>query len=112
MPTSTKPSLRFYHSKRLRVKTLKVLDSIERDEDPTQHSGALGEVVMELTTAGMDFYFLQPIEMVKMGFLLRQSANVGITGILSIMSPMIRNAIGRMDSAQLRKISKFIRQLM
>jgi hypothetical protein len=89
-----------------------VLDALERDEDATDHGDALVDLVVELTKTGMNYYFLAPLELVNMGFVVRRSASLGVSGVLSVMSPMVRNVIGRMDDGQLRKISRFIRTLM
>jgi hypothetical protein len=89
-----------------------VLDALERDEDATEHAEALGDLVVELTETGMTYFFLAPLELVKMGFVVRQSASLGLSGVQSVMSPMTRNILGRMDDGQLRKISRFIRTLM
>jgi hypothetical protein len=58
MPGSGKPSIRFFHSAPLRARTTRVLAAIARDEDPTRHVGALASVVVDLTQAGLDYYFM------------------------------------------------------
>jgi hypothetical protein len=62
---SLKPSLRFCYSEELHAKTLKLLDTLEQAADPTKHRGTLGDLVMELTNAGMDYYFLRPLRWLK-----------------------------------------------
>jgi len=111
MPAS-KPSLRFTHSAALRTQTLKVMSAIERDPDPTQHADALASLVLSLTEAGMDFYFLKPLKDGKFGFVARQAASFGISGALRVMSPIARSVLGGADAKQLRVISRHIRQLM
>lgn len=112
MRTSDKPSLRFFHSTALRTRSNKVLTAIERDQEPTQHVGALSSLVMDLTEAGLNYYFLKPLEQAKVGFVTRQTANLGMAGALRVMSPIIRRVLAGTNAAQLRVISKHIRQLM
>ena len=107
-----KPFFRFSHSKKLRTQTLKVLDKIDDAEDPTIHRGALASLVVELTDAGMTFFFLDPLHKLKMGFVMDQTANLGLSSVLRILAPMVRNIIGRMDDKQLRFVSTYIRDLM
>jgi hypothetical protein len=57
---SRKPFLRFYHSESLRAKTLAVLATLEKAKDPREHRDALADIVVELTDAGMEYYFLPP----------------------------------------------------
>jgi len=112
MRKSPKPSLRFLYSKKLHAKTLKLLDTLEQAEDPRKYKGALGDLVVELTDTGMDYYFLKPLKLAEVGFVVQQSANLGIAGALSMMGTVTRSIIGRLDKAQLLIIGDYIRQLM
>lgn len=107
-----KPFLRFYHSESLRTRTLGVLDQIRKAKDKTQHRDALAEIVVELTDSGMEYFFLRPLKIAKAGFLVEQSANLGMAATTRVLASVIRNIIGRMDNAQLMSVSGSIRQLM
>ena len=107
-----KPTLRFTHSTSLRARTLKVLAAIDRDDDPTQHAEALSSLVSDLTAAGMEFYFLKPVNDAKLSFVARQTASLGISGAVRVMSPIVRSVLGGADGKQLRVVSKHIRALM
>jgi len=111
MRKSPKPSLRFFHSEELRAKTIALLAALEQAEDPIQHRDALGDLVVELTDAGMDYYFLRPLQLAKAGFVVQQSANLGISGAVRIMASVIRSIISRMDKDQLLTICGYIRHL-
>jgi hypothetical protein len=113
MRKSIKPlSLRFLYSEELHNKIISILDDLEQAEDPTQCRDALGDLVVELNETGMDYYFLKPLQLAKVGFLVKQSANLGMAGATRIMAPVIRNIISRMDKNQMLIISGYIRQLM
>lgn len=105
------PFLRFYHSEPLRKKTLMVLAALEDAADPTEHRDALADVILELKDAGMDYYFMQPLKRAAPGFLVEQSAKLGMAGALQIIGSVIRKIIGRMDAPQLLSVSASIRQL-
>ena len=106
------PFLRFYHSADLRKKTLAVLALIEGAPDATAHRGALADVVIELMKSGFDGYFIAPLKKAKAGFLIEQSANVGLMGAQQVMGAVARNIIGRMDAPQLLSVCGSIRALM
>jgi hypothetical protein len=106
------PSLRFYHSKPLRTRTLSVLEALETAEDATSHRDALAEVVLELTEAGLAYYFVKPVEAAKVGFMAEKTTKLGIAGILRLMGPVARRVIGGMNADQLLSVSKHIRHLM
>jgi len=112
MTTSAKPSLRFFHSAALRTRSKKVLAAVERDEDPTQHAGALAMLVVDLTEAGLKYYFLKPLHQAQVGFVARQTASLGMAGSLRVMSPIIRSILAGTNATQMRVIARHIRQLM
>jgi hypothetical protein len=109
---SSKPSLRFAVSKSLHEQTLAVLTSLEKEKDSTQHRDALASTVVELTDAGMDYYFLRPLRIAKAGFFVEQSASLGMAGVTTLLASVVRNVINRMDSPQLLSVCSHIRQLM
>ena len=110
--SSAKPFLRFYHSAALRQRTLAVITSLESARDPTVHRGALADIAVELTSGGLDYFFLQPLKVAKAGFMVEQSASLGMTGVQQLMGSVIRNVIGRMTGAQLLSVGKSLRQFM
>lgn len=110
--TSARPFLRLYHSPALRKKTLSVVASLEQAPDPASHRDALADVVVELTNAGLDYCFTRPLGLAKVGFLVQQSANLGLAGAQQVMGSVIRNIIGRMDRPQLLSVSSSIREMM
>ena len=109
--SSSKPFLRFYHSEALRKKTLSVLGGIEQAQDATAHRAVLADVVVELTNAGLDFCFLKQLRLAKPGFLVEQSAKLGMAGAQQVMASVIRQVIGRMGHPQLLSVCASIRQL-
>ncbi len=111
-PEPSEPFLRFYHSRALRRKTLSLLGDLEQAQDATAHRAALADVIVELTNSGMDYYFMKPLKHAKAGFIVQQSASLGLAGVQRVMGAVIHNIIGRMDSAQLRSVCGSVRQLM
>jgi len=112
MSNTPQPSLRFFYSAALHAKTLELLDTLEHADDPAKYRNALGDLVVELTDTGMDYYFLKPLQLAEVGFVVRQSANLSMAAALKIIGSVIRNIIGRLDKTQLLTISGYIRQLM
>lgn len=112
MGVSQKPYIRFLHSEKLREKTINVLDTLEQAEDPKQYRDELQDLVVELTDTGLDYFFIKPLELAKVGFVTKRSAKLGIAGAQRVMGKVIRRIIGGMDKNQLLVISSYIRQLM
>jgi hypothetical protein len=109
---SARPFLRFYHSEELHQRTILVLADLESAQDPTAHRDALAELAVELTNSGLHYYFVKPLKVAKAGFILEQSAAIGMLGVQQVMATVIRNIIGRMDGPQLLSVSNSLRQFM
>jgi hypothetical protein len=109
---SSRPFLRFYHSEGLRKKTLSVLGKLERAKDAAVHRDALADIVVELANSGLDYYFMRPLKLAKPGFMVEQSANLGMAGVQRVMASVIRQVIGRMEGPQLLSVCGSIRELM
>lgn len=109
---AAKPFLRFYHSDSLRAKTLEILEDLEAADDATAHRKALADVVIELTESGMDYYFLRALKLAGSGFMVQQSAKIGMSATTGVLGSVIRNIIGGMDERQLLAVSAHIRELM
>jgi len=72
----------------------------------------LADLAVELTNTGLDYFFMQPLKLAKAGFIIQQSANIGLAGAKQVMGSVIRNIIGRMGASQLLSVCGSIRQLM
>ena len=109
---SSEPFLRFYHSKELRARTLKVLATLETCDDPTAHCDALTDLILELVDSGMDYFFLRSLKNTQAGFVVQQSASLGLAGVQKVMGTVIRNVLGRMSGPQLLSVCGTLRELM
>jgi len=108
---SAKPSLRFYHSAALQHRADKLLTAIEQDEDPTPQAGAFADLVVDLTEAGMDYYFLRPIRQAKLGMVAQKTASYGMSAALRLMAPLVRTILRGTTADQLRSIAAHMRHL-
>jgi hypothetical protein len=109
--TSTQPSLRFYYSEALREKTDTVLSALDTRPSEPGHGEAIADLVTELIDAGMDYYFLKPLKQAEVGFVGEQSARLGISGAVKLLSSVSRKFLTRMDHAQLLVVAKHLRTL-
>lgn len=105
------PSLRFYHSQALRQKTDVVLNALEAHPSKRNHGEAIADLVTELIDAGMDYYFLKALKEADVGFVAEQSARLGMSGAVKLISSVSRKFITRMDHVQLLVVATHIRAL-
>ncbi len=62
--------------------------------------------------SGMNYYFMKPLKEAKAGFIVQQSANLGMAGAQNVLGSVIKSIIGRMDAPQLLSICGSIRHFM
>ena len=55
---------------------------------------------------------MRSLKLAKPGFIVEQSANLGLAGVQQVMGSVVRQIIGRMDGPQLLSVTGSIRQLM
>ena len=106
------PSLRFFHSDALRAETLEVLNSIAEAPDPLVHRDALADLVVTLTHSGLEYFFVEPMQRAKVGFVAQQSAKIGLSTMERFMGSVGRNIISHMDAKQLRSVCDSVRTMM
>ena len=107
----TPPSLRFYLSTKLQKRLLASLAKMERSDDATEHHIELAEMIVELTNEGLNYYFLRSLKLAHAGFIVQQSANIGILAVQRLAAPVIRNIVGRLGHEQLLSVASTIREL-
>ncbi len=108
----SRPFLRFYHSDALRKRTLSVLAAVEKAGDAADHREELADLVVELTKCGLEAYFMEPLKASGAGFIVQQSASLGLAGSMQVMGSAIRSIVGRMDAPQVLSVSRSIRGFM
>lgn len=91
---------------------MSVVEALEQAENPVAHADALADLVVELTNAGLDAYFMQPLKLAKPGFVVEQTASLGMVGVQQLMGTVIRRVIVRMDGGQLLSVCGSIQRFM
>jgi hypothetical protein len=90
---------------------LAVLAAIEEADDPEEHRDALADLVADLTENGMDYYYLRALRLADTGYVAQQSARLGMSGAVKMISSVSRRFIMSMDKAQLLVVAAHIRSL-
>jgi len=111
-PKTARPFVRVEHSQALHDRTLLLLETLEAADDATEHRDALSALVIELTDNGLDYCFMKPLKLAKVGFIAEQAAGLGMVGMRQLMGSVVRQVIGRMDGPQLLSVCGSIRVLM
>ncbi len=106
------PGLRFQISPALRRKTLGVLDAIEGSKKCGDHRGSLADIVVELNEVGTSYFFLRPLQLGRVGFVVRQLVGASLAANQRVMASAIRNVIARLEDQQVLFVSRYLRALM
>ena len=83
--------------KSCRPECVAVLAALEESPDPEEHRGDLADLVAELTESGMDFYYMRALRLAERGYVAQQSARLGMSGAVRMISTVSRQFIMRMD---------------
>jgi uncharacterized protein YbjT (DUF2867 family) len=110
-PAAGDPFLRFHHSEELRARMLTALSALEEAADPIDYRDTLADLVAELTESGMDYYFLRALRLADTGYVAQQSARLGMSGAVKMISSVSRRFIMHMDKDQLLAVAAHIRSL-
>lgn len=96
----------------LRRRCEEVLAAVREDGDPRPHVDELAAVVVEMTDAGLDFYFLLPLELAEAGAVARGTARVGIAAARRGIPTVIRRVVASLSDDQLLRIVDFIDDIL
>jgi hypothetical protein len=105
-------SLRFWLSEDLQGRLTGILAIIETAGEASRHHTELSETIIEVTNEGLDYYFMRSLRLARAGFIVEQSASLGLVGVRRVMAPVIRKIVGRLTHDQLRSVASSIRELM
>jgi hypothetical protein len=104
--------LRFYLSAPLQDRLMASLAAIETATDARKHHAELSETLVEVMNEGLDYYFVRTLKLARTGFIIQQSAKLGLAGAQRVMAPVIRQIVSRMEHEQLLSVVSSIRELM
>jgi hypothetical protein len=105
-------SLRFRLSDDLQGRLTGILAIVETAGDASRHRTELSETIIEVMNEGLDYYFMRSLRLARAGFIIEQSASLGLVGVRRVMAPVIRKIVGRLTHDQLRSVASSIRELM
>lgn len=79
-----------------------------RRSDPKAHEAELASVLREITDRALDAYMLTPIELLKLGLILRKTAEGGVRVIRNAIHLMIRKVLPDLDGTQLLAVAQHL----
>jgi hypothetical protein len=96
----------------LRERTEQVLAEVRGSDDRRANSAALAALVVDLTKAGLDYYFLRPLEQAEVGFLHLNAARVGLRSAGKSIPLVVNNVLGSLSNRQLVQIAEYVEDLL
>ncbi|HTN32418.1 MAG TPA: hypothetical protein VL091_00265 [Marinobacter sp.] len=69
-------------------------------------------LIIELTDAGLDFFFLEPLRRLKASSMMMSMAKVGISGMLKGSKMVIHKVLKKLDDRSLIAILDFIEEII
>jgi hypothetical protein len=104
----TRDLLAFSVPPELRERAEAVIEEIRRSSDPRSHRSELIEVIVELTRAGLQSYFLLPLERAAVDSVAYGTAKLGVTAAGRTLPTLVRRVVATLSEEQLRTIVDFL----
>lgn len=91
---------------------LQQLQDDMRAGDPRHHEQELAGLLTEITDRALQVYLLTPIELLRLGFLLRKSAEGGVSVVRGAIHLLIRRLLPELDGPQLLAVAHHLGGLL
>jgi hypothetical protein len=88
-----------------------LVDAMRRD-DPRQHEAELEVLLNEITDRALEVYMLSPIELLKLGLIVRKGAEGAVAMIRSAIHLVIRKVLPDLDGTQLLAVGNHLSGLV
>ena len=105
VPAPAGAFVRVRHSAQLHQRTLAVLEALEQADDPMEHSEALANLIVDLTSNAFEYCFMQPLRLTKPGFFLERTASLGLAAVHQIIGPVIHQVIEHMEASDIVRLA-------
>jgi hypothetical protein len=97
----------------LRTRALYTIDELRtRGTADREAVDKLFELIIELTEAGLDFFFLEPLRRLEASKMMMSMAKVGISGMLKGSKMVIHKVLKKLDDRSLVAILDFIEEII
>ena len=110
----TEPTTRlaFPLSEELRQQTLETLATLRESSDRKRHIPMLGDLISDLTEAGLEYYFVHSLKKAGVGLIGVSTAKLGIASTAKGIPVVITKVVGLMSNEQLRAVADFIEEAL
>ena len=102
----------FEISSDLRERIEAVIAEMRDAEKPKQHVAELVTVVLEMTDVGLDYYYLRPLGAIEAGFVLRNTAKVGLAAAKKSLPLLIRKVVSGLSDKQLLALTDVLEEMV
>lgn len=97
----------------LRTRALYTVGELrERGKADKEATDKLYNLIVELTDAGLDFFFLEPLRRLKASNMMLGMARVGISSMLKGSKMVVHKVLKKLDDRSLASILDFIEEII
>ncbi len=97
----------------LRTRALYTVEQLrERGKADKVAIDQLFDLIVELTDAGLDFFFLEPLRRLNAGSMMMGMAKVGISSMLKGSKMVVHKVLKKLDDQSLAAILDFIAEII
>lgn len=89
-----------------------IIGRIKSDHPSTKHIGDLTDLIIDLTEAGMKFYFIESLERLNVGAVTMGIAKVGMSSTIKGMKMVITKVLKKLNSEQISELTNFLEEIL
>ena len=89
-----------------------LIAKIRNNESATQHIAELTELVIDLTDAGLKFYFIEPLERIEVSSMTMKVAKMGLSSTHKGMKMVITKVLKKLSNEQVLRLSDFLEEIL
>lgn len=105
------PYIGFPVDEAIRLRLQRLQDDM-RGGNPRHHEQELAVILTEITDRALQVYLQTPIELLRLGFLLRKSAEGGVTVVRGAIHLLIKRLLPELDGPQLLAVAHHLGGLL
>lgn len=89
-----------------------LLVAIRQADDPTLHRAAAADLIIRLTDASLDYFFLRGVDRLGLGLIAKQATSLGLKTASGGIALFVRRLGKTMTADQVRHLADLIEELI
>lgn len=95
-------------SDELAAEVRELIDNVRASPEPESHRAAGLDLVLRLTRANLDDYFLRSVRELELGMIAESATKIGLQAAFTGISVFVRRLAGKLSAEQMRRLADIL----